>query len=326
MLRTTPDSLYRQAIAIKDTDPKQAQKLLLHSIALSDAEFPKANIALCALLVADGQCIEALGSFDGIRNFNACDPNDLCQLARAAVEHDCMLLAKLSAEAAATLPGDHQASALQIITLAFSAKQDWNSALQACDRWIEIAPGSGEAWAMQGDLLNKTLRPLAAVDAYRKSLSLDPTQTPATLGIRRSLISLLIAIGESDEARTHLNSIGESDRQSIELVIAEAKLLHLEGNLAAAKSAMDQVIMRCEDNCMDAFFLRGLIHFDLANYDLCIADLQKVIAIEPNHKESHHKLGRALLSVGQNDLAQHHLEVSRKMTDAVIRSLSTDQN
>ncbi len=77
---------------------------------------------------------------------------------------------------------------------------------------------------------------------------------------------------------------------------------------------------------LDAFFLRGMIHFDLANYDLCIADLQKVIATEPNHKEAHHKLGRALLSVGQNDLAHRHLEISRQMTEAVIRMMSGDDH
>lgn len=326
LLRTTPESLYRQAMAIKDTDPKQAQRLLLHGIALAGNEFPVANIALCELLVVDGQCIESLGSFGGIKDVNACDPNELYQLARAAMDNKCMLLAKLSAEAAATRPGDHQAGALQILAIALSAKQDWQFALQACNRWIEIVPGSGDAWSMKGDLLNKLLRPLPAVDAYNKALSLYPTQTPATLGIRRSLINLLLAIGELEEARMQLNSIGESDRQSVELAVQEAKLLHLEGDLVAAKMAIDQVIMRCEANCIDAFFLRGLISFDLDDYDSCIADLQTVIAIEPNHKEAHHKLGRALLSIGQNDLAEYHLEISRKMTDAIIRSMSTDRN
>jgi len=326
LFRTTPESLYQQAMMIKGSDPKQAQQLLLHGIALADAGFPQANLALCELLVGDGQCIEALGSFAGIANVNQCDPGALHQLARTAIDSHCVLLAKLSAEAAATRPGDHQADAMRIVAIALNAEQNWQAALHACDRWIEVDPISGEAWAMKGELFNKMLRPLPAVDAYRKALSLYPPKAQATLVIRRSLLALLLAIGELDEARVQLASISESDRESVELATAEAKLLHLEGDLAAARTLIDQVVLRCESDCWDALFLRGVIHFDLANYDLCITDLQKVIAIKPNHKEAHYKLGRALLSVGQNDLARQHLDISRQMTDAVIRSMSGDAN
>jgi len=324
LLRTTPQSLYQQAMTIKESDPKQAQQLLLHGIALADTGYPQANLALCELLVDNGQCIEALGSFAGIANVNACDPSALYQLARTAIDHQCVFLAKLSAEAAATRPGDHQADAMRIVAIALNAEQNWQAALHTCDRWIEIDPTSGEAWAMKGDLFSRMLRPLPAVDAYRKSLSLYPPQYPATLAIRRSLLGLLLSIGELDDARILLASISDADRRSVELAAAEAKLLHLEGDLVAARTLIDQVVLRCESDCWDALFLRGMIHFDLANYDLCITDLQKVIAINPNHKEAHYKLGRALLSVGQNDLARQHLDISRQMTDAVIRSMSGD--
>ncbi len=233
----------------------------------------------------------------------------------------CLLLASVSAQAAVRHQGQHQAQAFALLTRIKMAEQELPEAAEASVRWSDRDPDNVDAWFTRGQLHQQLLRPLQAAAAFKTALALRPGAEQANR-IRESLLPVLLYIGELRDARDQLEAISPERRPGERIALSEAKLLHLEGDLEAAKQSVEQLIERCKSNCLEARYLRGLIRFDLRDYDSSIEDFRAVITQQPNHKEAHFKLGRALLAIDQPKLAEQHLRISQRLTQSILDAMN----
>ena len=218
---------------------------------------------------------------------------------------------------------------------------------------LEIASGSGEHTvhfaAALPDLVFQPSDPdaqaRASIDAWRDELGLENVRPALTLDAASTDWPL-----EAADAILCINMIHISPwTATVGLIAGAARLLpaggllylygpyHREGQPTAPSNAeFDRDLQRrnpawgvrrLEDVCAlaaahvaddnastAALMLRGIIALDAGDFEGARSDLAKVIAIDPNNKEAHYKLGVALRGLGRLDEARHHFQINQQLT------------
>ena len=95
---------------------------------------------------------------------------------------------------------------------------DYDEAIRLWSRWAEIAPGSAEAWAYLGNAWNRTRDSLRAIEAYGKSLAIDPGQIDIALESAR----LLESSGRDKEGADLLDTYARAYPDNRRIAIAQA--------------------------------------------------------------------------------------------------------
>lgn len=313
-----PEQLYREARETFDSDPSRALLLSEAAVSASGEDYPEAQLLFCRALGREGLWQEALGCFASIKDTSRCDAQELIALADEAGRARQTTLHKLALEAA-NRPGPSQTAALQRLVQLGLDHLDHEAVLRWCETWRQADPQSLAPLQAALTVYLRQANFHEAAEICRQALALSPP--PSVEGqLRSTLAILLVDLGEAGPARQEFDALRREGPLNRELQLKHAELLRLERQPQAALEELDRLLLTDRKN-VQALLARGIILFDLEEFERSQADLEEVVELAPLHKEAHYKLGQALLRLGEKDKAQEHLDISRKLTDEAIRSL-----
>ena len=175
---------------------------------------------------------------------------------------------------------------------------DTTASLALIQSALKTNPKSLAAQLFEGDILVLSRRPDDALVAYRKALEIQPKSLNANLGV----VSILIDKNKLDEAGKQLDVVKQfaPKRPQTQLMVAIYELRR--NNLAAAREAVQQFLVRNGDN------LRGLmvaaqIEFQANAHAQAEEHLMRVIARVPNATAARRMLIQNYVRAGKYDEA-----------------------
>lgn len=219
----------------------------------------------------------------------------------------------LAEEILELVQSDDEPDVLAALTEARARQQRWPDAEEAAKKWTTVAPSSVAAWQALAEIERQQQKIVPCRSALEKALSIADS-TADQDALHAHLFQLSLLTDDAAAARRHIDQIrdertGQAERDTL----AYAQLLRLEGQLDQARALAAAHV--ADDNASTAaLMLRGIIALDAGDFEGARSDLAKVIAIDPNNKEAHYKLGVALRGLGRLDEARHHFQINQQLT------------
>jgi tetratricopeptide (TPR) repeat protein len=180
-------------------------------------------------------------------------------------------------------------------------------ALQVLDPLTRMCPSDAQYHYLLGVALLQAGDLTRAAEFLRRSEGLDPGRT-------LTLVALAIAQNELkryDESRPLAERALEREPDNVEAMAVLATAEEGLGELEKAEAHIDRVIERVPGH-HTANLVKGLIQMKRARYDDARAALEKAVAANPTSKAAHYQLSLAYARLGQEALAQKHVELYRK--------------
>jgi predicted Zn-dependent protease len=190
--------------------------------------------------------------------------------------------------------------------------------LQWCRQWAEQEPSNFEPWRLTLQVYEDRGHAHLAVDACRELLRRSPPQPEVAT---RKLIQYLIQVGDQAEARKQLDAgLREFDptHSRWEWRITSARVQHLEGQTAQALAELDSVLAE-QPNQPDALHLQGRLLLDLGELPRAIETLTNASRRKPIDSDVQYLLGQAYARDQQLELAEKHLQLHRQLRDTQVR-------
>lgn len=315
-----PEQLYREARDTFDSDPSRALLLSEAAVSAAGEDYPEAQLLFCRALGREGLWQEALGCFASIKDTSRCDAQELIALADEAGRARQLTLQKLALEAA-NRPGPAQTAALERLVELGLANQDHEAVLRWSETWRQADPQSLAPLQAALTVYMRQANFSQTAEVLRQALELSPPPS-VERKLRSTLATLLVDMGEAGPARQEIDALRREGPLDRELQLKHAELLRLERQPQAALEELDRLLLADRKN-VQALLARGIVLFDLEEFERSRADLEEVVELAPLHKEAHYKLGQVLLRLGEKAKAQEHFDISRTLTDEAIRSLGS---
>lgn len=172
---------------------------------------------------------------------------------------------------------------------------DVKGALAVVQRQLDRSPQDHEAWQLKGDLLNGGVRdPKAAMAAYRQAIAIKPNFAQA----HSALMSLLLAVGDLEGAKTHLAQIKQVLPNHPQTVFFDASIALYTKDLARAQE-LSQVLLRSAPENPRVLQLAGAVALEQKAYLLAESHLLKALQKAPEFDVSRRLLVTTYLSLGQ---------------------------
>lgn len=125
---------------------------------------------------------------------------------------------------------------------------------------------------------------------------------------RLLLITSLVQTGDAAAARAELQRLqAESPEASAAHPLAEAALLHLEGEAAVAMEKAE-LALRLDPANAEAWLLLGKLHLAAGDYDAACLHLENMLALQPSDSDANYLLGQACARRGDTARAEQYLE------------------
>jgi len=169
-------------------------------------------------------------------------------------------------------------------------------------RFAEALPAVDQAIALKDDLVFNCIRAdvLRGLDRFEESIeeaqaALD--RDPDRWRGLDQMIQTLVRLGRLEEAETRANEL-------VRLAPGEPIALLSAANFFRSRHRLDQALelvdrtLEIDDGIPKARHLRGLIFFDMEDYDRAVADLRQVVSRVPNAVSAHRRLADSLLLSG----------------------------
>lgn len=312
-----------RARALLDTDPAAAEQLAEQAVVNAGGNYPEAQLLQCRALAATGQWNAALGGMSLIQDTSQCDPEELLDLGRRAMNAGEWKLAEVSLQAASARASPALSPALDQLVRLQLRFQRLEEAMALCRDWQQRAPDAAVPWAIAGDLEMAAVNFGAAIADYRQALHRKP---PADLeyDVRSSLAQILVLSGDATAARIEFDLLMQAKPLTGKLQLSYVQLLRLEGRFDEGLAEVDRYLQRSGSNS-ESLKLRGILQLDVGHAELAIGDLKQSVGLNPYDIGAEHKLAQAYLQAGDGDSARPHLERARKMTDATYRISDVQQ-
>ena len=190
--------------------------------------------------------------------------------------------------------------------------------LSWCRLWAEQEPDNFEPWRMILQVYEDRGHSHLAVDACREMLRRKPAHPEETT---RKLIHHLIQVGDSAEARRHLDTgFREFDpvRSRWEWRVTEARVQHLEGKTSQALAELQSVLSEKPDQ-PEVLHLQGQLLLALGDVGGAIEALTNASRQRPIDADVQYLLGQAYARDQQLELAEKHLQLHRQLRDTQVR-------
>ena len=314
-----PQMLYHQAQAILESDPEKAAMLLEDATGTSLWELRDAEVLWARTLLRMGQTDEATGCFSLIESPQLAHSEGLVKLADEASAQKLPLLAIFALEAIAPTDLRRCDAIDRLIPLKLQLGGDL-AALSLADEWTQLQPENPRPWLQKARLREKQAALPDALADYREYLSREHDPHRQADGLR-SMIRLLIATGERQQARTRWNELAHSTVTLTPLdKLAEAQLRRLEGDIDGAWRQIEEVLKTEATNPV-ARELRGTLAMDRGDYDFAVSDLKLVIQQQPWSQGAHYKLAQALTKLSRGQEAAAHMNESHRLLKMSLRVL-----
>ncbi len=191
----------------------------------------------------------------------------------------------------------------------FIKAKDFDRAVQACKKALELNPKNAEAHhTLAFALKNKGLLK-EGTPHLLEAIRLDPNHVDA----RYNLGLAMIYQGKLDEAVTHLSKVLQLDPNHAKAHADLASVLLLKNMPAEAVTHLSQVI-RIDPNYANAYYNLAEAMLLQEKPDAAVKYLLEVLRIEPNDAQAHYKLALISALQGQTEksLAYYSKAVSLK--------------
>ena len=154
------------------------------------------------------------------------------------------------------------ASSLRTEGLRAYATGDYQAAADAWAKWTELSPLSAEAWAFLANARTRLNEAPAAIDAYTRSLDLEPGQIQLLL----QLCNLLESTGRTDDAARLLDTYARAFPDNSDITMAQAQWLGRHGTRAAGRDLLTAILARDPSNIQIRLALQDLLDDPLQRY------------------------------------------------------------
>lgn len=189
---------------------------------------------------------------------------------------------------------------LQVAKVQLEAiRGDAKVALASADALVGKYPNSEEAWSLKGDM---TVRgggtPAAAMEAYRKALSIKPDLAHA----RSSLVALLLQAGQVDDAAKELDELKKNAETQFATGLLDAYVAVGKKDFGRARNVFQALLKAAPDHPL---LLAGAAENELRLNDLAQAEAfaAKALSAAPGNVQARRVMGQALLRKGEPDKA-----------------------
>jgi tetratricopeptide (TPR) repeat protein len=219
--------------------------------------------------------------------------------------------------------GDDREDALRAATMvSFQLGRD-EATVQAAQEWAKLVPDEVLAWQYLAYVAEDRGFWGDAIVALRNQISRTQGSQAEP---RRRLVTYLIQIGESAEARREfalLKQDSEDDKKH-ETSLVEARLLFLEGKLDAAEQRLGQIDLTAVAP-IEVTLLRARILTEKSEFAKAIPLLRECIAKAPANQDAYYLLGRVLARSGNVTEAQPLMKTHRHLVDTKARINSLER-
>ena len=167
----------------------------------------------------------------------------------------------------------------------------------------DASPSNPDAWIGLGDCARKLNMPVAAQEAYRTALQLDPERHDT----RRSLRDSLLKHGDTEAALRHADKLCETQPQDAEARMVLSRCYAATDNL---KQAVDTAYRAAELSPHDPEPLMYAAHLELRRerFEAAAEAYRRILAFDDRHVKARVGLGGVLARAGRNDEARTALD------------------
>ena len=306
-----------QARRLLPTDPAAAEQMAERAVISAGGNFPDAQLVQCRALAAMGQWDAALGGMSLIKKPSLCNPDELLDLGRQAMQAGQWQLAEISLQSATARESDALSGAFELLVQLQLRFQRPGEALELCREWKRRVPDAAMPWAITGDRAMASVDFGSSIADYREALRRHPAQDLEN-SVRSSLVQVLVLSGDVPAARREFDLIMKSRPLAGKVQLAYVQLLRLEGRLDEGLVEIEQYLAKSGKNS-ESLRLRGILLLDVGKPELAVAELKQSVALNPYDIGAHHKLAQAYQQIGDPGSAKPHLERAQKLTDATYR-------
>lgn len=187
---------------------------------------------------------------------------------------------------------------------------DFRSAVDHLKRTAELDPNDARPLRLLGLIYKDFSQYKEAIAAYEESLRRNADQ-PDAADVRLELASCQVEDRRYRDALATLENC--ADRPEYEVL--RAQCFYADGNMAAAKAALDNALDQQGDN-LDGLHFQGILLLEAGDAREAIEPFRKAIEAYPQDYVAHFKLSQAYGQIGNQELAKAELEKSQE-----IRSL-----
>lgn len=312
----SPYAYYVRARNLLSQHPSQCEQLADRAIMKAGGNYPEAQLLQCQALAALGEWDAALGGFSLIKDTTRCSPEALVDLGEQALEAQQLQLADRVLQAA-RLRGPAFSRATELLVRLKLQLRLNNDVLELCREWQAAAPAAALPWAVAAEIEVSKFELGEAIADYQAALRRSPS-SDLEKSMRASLANLLVHTGSVAAARTQFDKLLEYGSVRGNVQLDYVRLLRLEGRFDEALAEIKRHLIE-NGTSSEALKQRGLIQLDLGQLDEAIADLKGAVDGNEFDIGAHHLLAQAYIRQGEPNLAQPHLEKSRRLTEATFR-------
>jgi tetratricopeptide (TPR) repeat protein len=210
--------------------------------------------------------------------------------------------------AAASL--DPSADLFRDLAACYARLGDVKKRLQALEALVGLAPNDAAAHFEHGMARRQAGHALAAVDAFRNALRLDPALEAAQKALTETALHearQLLASDKLEPALAVLSPAVETVPQDQELVLMHGSVLTRLGRPDAAAERYRVALSRDPD-APELLARLGVIYYSQEQKAESVPLLRRALAAKPDHVQAALLLGRALVELGRLDEAVGVLE------------------
>ena len=157
---------------------------------------------------------------------------------------------------------EEDASSLRSEGLRAYGAGDYEKAAEAWGKWKDLEPLSAEAWAFFANAQTRLNDAPAAIEAYSRSLELEPGQIQLLLQLCR----LLESSGRSNDAAHLLDTYARAFPDNGDITMAQAQWLGRHGTRAAGRDLLTAILERDPANIQIRLALQDLLDDPLQRY------------------------------------------------------------
>lgn len=259
-------------------------------------------VALARMMLAKGEHAKVVSEFSGTKlSAPKIQAQLLAVIGTAELAQNHRTEAQSVFRQALALDPGSVATSIGLARLAAS-ERDLAAANKYIDGALAAAPSNGEALLLKADLLAAQGQNEAAEKTYRQAVEALPAHVPPRL----ALISHLIRNGSLDKASAEVGALQKIAPKDPRSAYARAQLLGEQGNYAASREAILQVL-KVAPNHVPSLMIAGIAAYRTRAYSEAESHFRKAVQYAPESVAAKRFLAASHLRMGQSDLALSEL-------------------
>jgi tetratricopeptide (TPR) repeat protein len=257
---------------------------------------------------------------------------------------------KLYHEILASNPGN--ADALADLAITLGEQKRWKEALPALDEALKVNPKNAGLWAWRGDTLDALDQSDKAFEAYARALSIDPhdrgglwghgrlararklydvaladfdrliADKPDDVDAKDAAVNVLFDRGDKAKAIERVRAYLKDAPDQPTLLVDLGHFQWEKDDNAAALETLDKALAKAPENT-NALYYRALSWRDLKHADKAIADLRRMMRIDPEDPDGPSLLGSIYMDMDDAYSARLYADKALALNPKQVYALET---